>query len=98
MELSKEEKEKMGLDMAKTHFVNNLIPMLEKAYSEGIIEFRLRMGSPTYFYVHPFGKDGETINIDWTPPSSIVVDLDLESCQGAKCKVENCPVCKVEIY
>jgi len=96
--LSEEIRKKMGTEMAKTHIEFNLLPMLEKAQENGIIEFRLVMFNKTSFYIHPFGKDGETVNIDWTPPNPFMVDLDLKDCKGSKCELENCPVCKNEMY
>lgn len=42
-----------------------LFPMLEDAYSEGITDFRLSMKGPKWAIVHPMGVDGTTIDIDW---------------------------------
>lgn len=67
----------MSLEMAKTHFVNNLIPMLEKAYIENITEFRLKMFDKNHFFVHPFGKDGETIDIKWIEPNKLIKNVDV---------------------
>lgn len=75
-QLSEEERKKMGLQTAKTHIEFNLLPMLEEAYGKGIIDFSLRMFSPTSFYIHPTGKDGQTINIEWTPPPASVIDVE----------------------
>jgi hypothetical protein len=61
-------KKQMGIDRAKSRFVQQLIPMLEKMYNEsGHTEFWLAMQSPHSFIVHPQDKDGETIEINWKP-------------------------------
>jgi hypothetical protein len=76
-EIPLETRKKMGLNTAKTHFENNLIPMLERAYTQGVTEFRLCVNDLHHFYVHPSGKDGETINIDWKPADSFCEEIDI---------------------
>lgn len=68
----------MGIETAKTHFEKNLLPMLEEGYNQGIIEFKLRMFNSTSFYIHPYGKDGKTINIDWSPSKEPIIDINVD--------------------
>jgi hypothetical protein len=83
MEIPLETRKKMGLNTAKTHFENNLIPMLERAYAQGITEFRLALSGNVdgahHFIVHPLGKDGETIDINWKPADSFCEEIDIDS-------------------
>lgn len=76
-EIPLEIRKKMGLDMAKTHFENNLLPMLEKAYLQGVIDFRLHMSDTHHFYIHPDSVSGETIDIDWKPVNSFCQEIDI---------------------
>ncbi len=76
-EITLETRQKMGLNTAKTHFENNLIPMLVKAYSQGITEFRLCMNSEHHIYIHPANVSGETIDIDWKPIDSFLTEIDI---------------------
>lgn len=81
-EITKEIRRKMGLNMAKTHFENNLIPMLEKCYKEGITEFRLcvrgNLDEANNFYIHPANVSGETIDIDWTNIDTFCEEVDID--------------------
>ena len=80
-EISLEIRKKMGLEMAKTHFENSLIPMLEKAYREGKTEFRLcvtgNLDGAHHFIVHPANTSGETIDIDWKTADSFCEEIDM---------------------
>jgi len=58
-------KEKMAMDRAKSQFEKVLIPMLVKSYGNGVIDFHLRIDSPTHFYVHPQNVSGKTVDIRW---------------------------------
>ena len=82
-EIPLEIRKKMGLNTAKTHFENSLIPMFERAYTKGIIEFRLcligNLEGVHHFIIHPAHVSGETIDIDWKPADSFCEEIDIDS-------------------
>lgn len=57
--------EQMAMDRAKAQFEQKLLPMLIESYKKGVVDFRLRIDTPTHLYVHPDGVDGETVDINW---------------------------------
>lgn len=74
-------RKELGINVAKNQFQFMLIPMLKKAYEQGITEFRLvtRCGSngeAANFYIHPMGKDGETIDVSWEPIDAYCEDFE----------------------
>ena len=54
-------KKKMAIDRIGRKFIK----YLEDNRAKGIIDFQLRIDSPTHFYIHPDSKDGETLDVDW---------------------------------
>lgn len=40
-----------------------LISYLRDNRASGIIDFHLRIDSATHFYIHPYNKDGDTLDI-----------------------------------
>jgi hypothetical protein len=80
-EIPLETRKKMGINTAKTHFENDLIPMLERAYNKRITEFRLVVtggnNGADHFYIHPMNVSGETVDIDWKPADSFLKEIDV---------------------
>ncbi len=75
-----ETRKQLGITTAKSQLEFDLIPMFERAYEKGITEFRLvtRTGSNgrvENFYIHPMGKDGETIDVNWQPADAYCEDI-----------------------
>lgn len=55
----------LGKANAKRQLSELLIPMLEKAYADGVTDFRLSMQGPKRFIVHPMGVNGGTVDVNW---------------------------------
>lgn len=72
-ELTQEMREQIARDMAKSQFVDVLIPMFEREWANGTTEFRLVLQDEAKaFYIHPLNKSGETVNLDWKPIRPVV--------------------------
>ncbi len=66
-EQEKEFREKCQKDCEKMTFDNNvkwatLSLFLENEFSEGKTDFRLHINEDKTFYIHPVGKDGQTLD------------------------------------
>lgn len=73
-EIDLKTRQKIGMSVAKTQFEFDLIPMLERAYNQGVTEFRLVCRGDN-FYIHPMGVSGETVDVDWGKSESFCEEI-----------------------